>query len=74
MNQSGESKFKLYNISNFLGLDSMSGVAAILRYPLPGLDDIEEQDIDIDELINQEEERKEEDDEEEKRSDKSSKK
>jgi protein pelota len=25
-------------------LDNLSGVAAILRYPLPGLDDIEEND------------------------------
>jgi hypothetical protein len=32
----------------------MSGVAALLRYPLPGVDDIEEDDIDIDDLINQE--------------------
>ncbi len=45
-------------------LDNLSGVAAILRYPLPGIDDIEEEDVDIDELINaegeQEEEKKEE--------------
>jgi len=27
-------------------LDNLSGVAAILRYPLPGLDDIEEDDSD----------------------------
>ena len=33
----------------------MSGVAALLRFPLPGVDDIEEEDIDIDDLINQEE-------------------
>jgi protein pelota len=37
-------------------LDNLSGVAALLRYPLPGLDDIEEEDIDIDDLINQESE------------------
>lgn len=46
-------------------LDNLSGVAALLRYPLPGVDDIEEDDIDIDDLINQEEEsdeRKSEDD------------
>lgn len=41
----------------------MSGVAAILRYPLPGIDDIEEEDIDIDEMI---EETGEEDSEEKK--------
>jgi hypothetical protein len=35
-----------------LGLDNLSGVAALLRFPLPGVDDIEEDDIDIDELIN----------------------
>ena len=29
-------------------------MAALLRYPLPGIDDIEEEDIDIDELINEE--------------------
>jgi len=29
-----------------LGLDDLSGIAAILRYPLPGLDDIEEEDDD----------------------------
>ena len=43
-------------------LDNLSGVAALLRYPLPGVDDIEEEDIEIDDLINQEEERKSEDD------------
>jgi protein pelota len=46
-------------------LDNLSGVAALLRYALPGVDDIEEEDIDIDDLINQEEEseeRKSEDD------------
>lgn len=44
----------------------MSGVAALLRFPLPGIDDIEEEDIDIDDLVNQEaEEEKEEEDEEE---------
>ena len=32
-------KFKIY-----LGLDSLSGVAAILRYPLPDIDDIVEDD------------------------------
>ena len=32
----------------------MSGVAALLRYSLPGVDDIEEDDIDINDLINQE--------------------
>jgi len=32
-------------------LDNLSGVAALLRYALPGIDDIEEEDIDIDELI-----------------------
>ena len=36
----------------FLGLDNLSGVAALLRYALPGVDDIEEDDIDIDDLIN----------------------
>jgi hypothetical protein len=29
-------------------------VAALLRYPLPGVDDIEEDDVDIDELIEDE--------------------
>ena len=46
-------------------LDNLSGVAALLRYALPGIDDIEEDDIDIDDLINQEgasEERKSEED------------
>ena len=43
-------------------LDNLSGVAALLRYALPGVDDIEEDDIDIDDLINQEEERKSEED------------
>jgi protein pelota len=33
-------------------LDNLSGVAALLRYSLPGIDDIEEDDIDIDELVN----------------------
>lgn len=49
-------------------LDNLSGVAALLRYPLPGIDDIEEDDIDIDELINQEaaSQQSQEDDEEEK--------
>jgi len=32
----------------------MSGVAALLRFPLPGIDDIEEDDIDIDALVNDE--------------------
>ena len=44
----------------------MSGVAALLRYPLPGVDDIEEEDIDIDELINQEDDHNASDEEEEK--------
>eukprot|EP00347_Sterkiella_histriomuscorum_P014183 403361845 len=46
-------------------LNNLSGVAAILRYPLQGLDDIDEEDIDLDDLIEQEgdqqEEKKEED-------------
>jgi len=41
-------------------LDNLSGLAAILRYPLPGIDDIEEEDVDVDQLINAEEEEKEE--------------
>jgi len=49
----------------------MSGVAALLRFPLPGVDDIEEEDIDIDELINQEDD---DDEEEEKESEKKKKK
>jgi hypothetical protein len=44
----------------------MSGVAALLRYPLPGVDDIEEDDIDIDDLINQEAEEVKNEEEEEK--------
>ena len=43
-------------------LDNLSGVAALLRYALPGVDDLEEDEIDIDDLINQEEERKSEED------------
>lgn len=35
-------------------LDNLSGVAAILRYALPGIDDIEEDEADIDEIINAE--------------------
>ena len=31
-----------------IGLDNLTGVAAILRYPLPDIDDIEEEDIDLD--------------------------
>ena len=31
-----------------IGLDNLSGVAAILRFPLPGIDDIEEEDYDQD--------------------------
>jgi protein pelota len=46
-------------------LDSLCGIAALLRYPMPGIDDIEEDDVDIDELINQEEEVKREESEEE---------
>ena len=45
-------------------LDTMSGVAALLRFPLPGIDDIEEEDVDIDELINQEGEEEKEEEEE----------
>jgi hypothetical protein len=30
----------------FIGLDNLTGVAAILRFPLPGIDDIEEEDVD----------------------------
>ena len=53
------------NVSNLLlvyniGLDNLSGIAALLKYSLPGVDDIEEEDIDIDELINQEEQEEEE--------------
>lgn len=44
----------------------MSGVAALLRFPLPGIDDIEEDDIDIDTLVNDEGEEEENEDEEEK--------
>ena len=46
---------------NTIGLDNLSGVAAILRYPLPGLDDIEEEDFDSqeDENADPNEERKE---------------
>ena len=29
-----------------IGLDNLTGVAAILRFPLPGIDDIEEEDND----------------------------
>ncbi len=54
----------------FLGLDNLSGVAALLRYPLPGIDDIEEDDIDIDELINQEAEEETKDEEESKEGEK----
>jgi hypothetical protein len=46
----------IYIVYLFLGLDSLSGVAALLRFALPGIDDIEEDDVDIDDLINQEEE------------------
>ena len=35
-----------------------------MRYPLPGIDDIEEEDVDIDELINQEDTTRVEDKEE----------
>ena len=44
----------------------MSGVAALLRYSLPGVDDIEEDDIDINDLINQEAEEEKNEEEEEK--------
>ena len=44
----------------------MSGVAALLRYSLPGVDDIEEDDIDINDLINQEAEEEKKEEEEEK--------
>jgi protein pelota len=36
-------------------LDNLSGVAALLRYPLPGVDDIEEEDIEIDDDFTEEE-------------------
>ena len=52
MNPSGESKCYLGFLYKYIGLDNLSGVAALLRYALPGIDDIEEEDIDIDELIN----------------------
>ncbi len=32
-------------------MDNLSGVAAILKYALPGIDDIDEEDVDIDQLI-----------------------
>ena len=67
MNPSGESKNILIDL---IGLDNLSGVAAILRYSLPGIDDIVEEDIDIDELINQEND---EEEEEEKKEDKKKK-
>lgn len=44
-------------------MDNLSGVAALLRYPLPGIDDIEEEDIDIDELIEEEDEEEKEEEE-----------
>lgn len=53
MNPSGESKYFAY-INYILGLDNLSGVAAILRYPLPGIDDIVEDDVDIDDMVNDE--------------------
>lgn len=55
-----------FNNHFLIGLDTMSGVAALLRFPLPGIDDIEEEDIDIDDLINQEEESQDENEEESK--------
>ncbi|CDW74559.1 protein pelota homolog [Stylonychia lemnae] len=52
---------KLFRAKNVVvRLDNLSGVAAILRYPLAGIDDIEEDDIDIDELIEQEGEQRDE--------------
>ena len=36
-----------------IGLDDLTGVAAILKYALPGIDDIEEEDKDIDQIINE---------------------
>lgn len=45
-----------------IGLDNLTGVAAILRFPLPGMDDIEEEDVNSDEeeYGEDEEEKKEE--------------
>ncbi len=50
MNPSGERK--LLHLKSYIGLDNLSGVAALLRYALPGVDDIEEDNVDIDDLIN----------------------
>jgi hypothetical protein len=43
--------FTSYNCFSFLELSQITGVAAILRFPMPELEDDEEEDDDSDECI-----------------------